>query len=122
RGAGRGRRSLAVSIHSRRTISTLARPAAHAMQNRYNQRLRGSRCLRIRGNVMEHHLGHTISLLSHTPAALNALLRDLPEAWTRQNEGETTMTAFDVVGHLIHGERVNWIPRARMVLQFGETQ
>jgi DinB superfamily len=73
-------------------------------------------------NMMEHNLHHTISLLTHTPAALNALLRDLPETWTFRNEGENTMSAFDVVGHLIHGERTNWMPRARMVLQFGETQ
>ena len=71
---------------------------------------------------MEHNLQHTISLLTRTPAALNALLRDLPEVWTLQNEGENTMSVFDVVGHLIHAERTNWIPRARMVLQFGEAQ
>ena len=71
---------------------------------------------------MEHNLQHTISLLSHTPAALNALLRDLPEAWTHQNEGENTWSAFDVVGHLIHAERTDWMPRARMILQFGDTQ
>jgi hypothetical protein len=72
--------------------------------------------------MMEHNLDHTISLLTRTPAALDALLRDLPETWTFQNEGENTMSAFDVVGHLIHAERTNWMPRARMVLQFGETQ
>ena len=71
---------------------------------------------------MEHNLEHTIALLTRTPITLNALLRDLPEAWTFQNEGENTMSAFDVVGHLIHGERTNWMPRVRMVLQFGETR
>jgi hypothetical protein len=72
--------------------------------------------------VMEHNLPDTISLLSRTPAALDALLRDLPETWTFRNEGEGTWTAFDVLGHLIHGERTDWMPRARMVLQFGETR
>jgi hypothetical protein len=71
---------------------------------------------------MEHNLHHTIALLTRTPAALNALLRDLPEAWTLQNEGENTWRAFDVVAHLIHGERTDWMPRARMVLKFGDTQ
>jgi hypothetical protein len=71
---------------------------------------------------MEHNLSHTISLLARTPAALNALLRDLPEAWTLRNEGENTWSVFDVVGHLIHGERTDWMPRARMILQFGETK
>jgi hypothetical protein len=71
---------------------------------------------------MEFDLPQTISLLSRTPAALNALLRDLPEAWTSCNEGLNTWSAFDVVAHLIYGERADWIPRARIILQFGETR
>ena len=71
---------------------------------------------------MEHQLPNTMALLTRTPAALNALLRDLPETWTLRNEGENTWSAFDVVGHLIHGERTDWMPRARMMLQFGETK
>jgi hypothetical protein len=73
-------------------------------------------------SIMEQNLEHTISLLTRTPAALDALLRELPETWTLRNEGEQTMSAFDVVGHLINGERTNWMPRARMILQFGETR
>src|SRR5579863_1007483 len=71
---------------------------------------------------MEHHLQSTISLLTRTPAALNTLLRDLPETWTLRSEGENTWSAFEVVGHLIHGERTDWMPRARMVLQSGEAE
>jgi len=71
---------------------------------------------------MGQNLQHTISLLTSTPATLNALLRDLPETWTHRNEGENTWSVFDVVGHLIHGERTDWIPRVKMVLQFGETR
>jgi hypothetical protein len=71
---------------------------------------------------MKQELGHTVSLLRRTPAVLNALLRDLPEAWTHRNEGENTWNAFDVIGHLIHGERTDWMPRVRMILEFGETR
>jgi len=71
---------------------------------------------------MEHNLHHTISLLTRAPLLSDALLRDLPETWTFRNEGENTWSAFDVVGHLIHGERTDWMPRARMILQFGETK
>jgi len=71
---------------------------------------------------MEYNLQHAISLLARTPAALNAHLRNLPEPWTFQNEGENSWSVFDVIGHLIHAERTDWIPRARVVLQFGETQ
>jgi hypothetical protein len=72
--------------------------------------------------MAEHNLQQTISLLAYTPGALNALLRELPETWTLRNEGESTMSAFDVVGHLIHGERTNWMPRTRMTLRFGESR
>ena len=71
---------------------------------------------------MEHNLPHTVSLLARAPAVLDALLRDLPEAWTLRNEGENTWSVFEIVGHLIHGERTDWMPRARMVLQFDETR
>ena len=71
---------------------------------------------------MQHNLSHTISLLSRTPAALNAFLRDLPEAWTFCNEGGNTWSAFDVVGHLVHGDRTDWMPRVNVVLQCGETR
>ena len=72
--------------------------------------------------LMEQNLIDTIALLSRTPAALDVLLRDLPKAWTSHDEGENTWSAFDVVGHLIHGERTDWMPRLRMILEFGETQ
>jgi hypothetical protein len=71
---------------------------------------------------MEHNLDHSVRLLARTPAVLDALLRDLPQSWTSRNEGENTWSAFDVVGHLIHGERTDWISRAKMILQFGETR
>ncbi len=71
---------------------------------------------------MEHNLQDTIALLSRTPATLDALLGDLPEEWTSRNEGASTWSAFDVVGHLIHGERTDWMPRARLIRQFGESR
>jgi hypothetical protein len=71
---------------------------------------------------MEHNLQHTISLLTRTPAALNALLHDLPESWTLRNEGGDSWNAFDIVGHLIHAERTDWMPRVQMVLQHGESR
>src|SRR5437879_4033545 len=68
------------------------------------------------------NLKPNISLLTQITATLNALLRDLPETWTLGNEGAETWNAFDIVGHLIHGERTDWMPRARMILQFGEAK
>jgi len=71
---------------------------------------------------MTHNINDTVSLLARTPIALNALLRDLPDTWTLRNEGDKTWSAFDVVGHLIHGERADWVPRVKMILEFGETR
>jgi len=71
---------------------------------------------------MGHIWEHTISLLTRTPAALNVFLRDLPETWTFRNESENTWSAFDVVGHLVHCEHADWMPRVRTLLEFGETR
>jgi hypothetical protein len=71
---------------------------------------------------MGHDLSNSIALLARTPATLDTLLRDLPEAWTSTNEGENTWSVFDVVGHLIHGERTDWMPRAQRILEFGESK
>ena len=65
-------------------------------------------------------LESAIQILARTPAALDAWLRHLPDAWTRVDEGPDTFSAFDVVGHLIHGERTDWIPRLARMLEHGE--
>ena len=69
---------------------------------------------------MGFNLEDTIALLSRTPPSLNVLLRDIPRSWTQGNEGPQTWSPFDIIGHLIHGERTDWMPRARMILQHGE--
>ena len=71
---------------------------------------------------MDHDLQNTVAVLSRTPAALDALLRGLPEEWTNCNEGQGTFTVVDVVGHLIYADKANWMPRTRMILERGETQ
>src|ERR1700752_4985135 len=68
---------------------------------------------------MEDNLEDTLSLLARTPALREDLLRGLPETWTRRNEGGDTWRPFDIVGHLIHGERTDWMARAGMILKFG---
>jgi hypothetical protein len=68
---------------------------------------------------MEFDLNHALAVLERTPGVLRALLAGLPEVWTRQNEGPETWSPREVVGHLIEGERSDWIPRARIVLAQG---
>lgn len=70
---------------------------------------------------MEHDLKNTLALIERFPATLNTLLRDLPEEWTHRKEGENTWSAFDIIGHLIHGEKTDWIPRTRRILDTGES-
>lgn len=71
-------------------------------------------------NLTEFSLADAIAVLSRTPATLNALLRGLPDVWLRGNEGKDTWNAFDVVGHLISGERTDWMPRVGIMLENGE--
>ena len=72
--------------------------------------------------MMEHNLENTIALLARTPATLDALLRGLPEAWIHANEGDETWSAFNIVGHLIHAERTDWMPRVLIILQSGDSR
>src|SRR5262245_24811022 len=60
-----------------------------------------------------------MAILQRTPAVLNGWLRDLPDDWILSNEGPNTWSPFDVVGHLIHGERTDWIPRVQHLLEHG---
>jgi hypothetical protein len=62
------------------------------------------------------------TILAKTPASLDALLRELPDRWVRAHEGVDTWSPFDVVGHLIHAERTNWLPRARIIIEQGQTR
>lgn len=68
---------------------------------------------------MSFDLADGIAVLERTPATFDALLAGLPEAWIATNEGPDTFSPFDNVGHLIHGERTDWIPRARIILDQG---
>jgi hypothetical protein len=64
-------------------------------------------------------LDEAIAILSRTPSTLDRLLRDLPDGWIGAHEGGDTWSPFDVVGHLIHGERTDWMPRAKIILAHG---
>jgi hypothetical protein len=67
-------------------------------------------------------LEEATGMLSRTPATLDTLLRGLPDAWITAHEGGETWSPFDILGHLIHGERRDWIQRTRLILTQGEAQ
>jgi DinB superfamily len=67
-------------------------------------------------------LEYAVPVLSQTPLVLRSLLGDLPERWIRGTEGPETWSPFDVVGHLIHGERTDWMVRTELLLAHGESR
>jgi DinB superfamily len=71
---------------------------------------------------MEFDLDKAIAVLARTPATLRTLLKDLPRDWVDTNEGADTWSPYDVIGHLIHGERADWIARAKIILEHGESR
>lgn len=64
---------------------------------------------------------YVTAVLARTPACLDALLRGLPDFWTRRNEGKDSWSAFDIVGHLIFADRTDWMPRLHRILNEGES-
>jgi hypothetical protein len=69
---------------------------------------------------MEFRFDEALPVLRRTPQTVTVLLQDLSPSWTNATEGPGTWSPFDVVGHLIHGERADWIPRVEHVLRYGE--
>src|SRR6478609_6759541 len=65
---------------------------------------------------MQYSIPKSIEILSRTPATLIQMLDGISEDWTSNNEGENTWSAYDIIGHLIHGERTDWLPRAELIL------
>src|SRR4029078_9292136 len=70
---------------------------------------------------MDFGFDDAIAVLTRTPAALDAMLRGLSDGWITGTEGPATSSPFDVVGHLIHGERTDWMPRVDHLLAHGES-
>jgi len=71
---------------------------------------------------MNYDLNKSIEVLESTPGALKELLSGLHEDWLMQNEGQETFSPYDVVGHLVHGEKTDWRPRVERILEHGNTK
>jgi uncharacterized damage-inducible protein DinB len=67
-------------------------------------------------------LDDALAVLRRTPDILRVWLSDLPDSWTRANEGPETWSPFDIVGHLIHGERTDWMDRVELILTHGDSR
>ncbi|HKV12435.1 MAG TPA: DinB family protein [Thermoanaerobaculia bacterium] len=71
---------------------------------------------------MSFDLAETLDLLGRTPVVVDALLRGTSASWHALDEGPETWSSLDVVGHFIHGEETDWVPRARIILEHGESK
>ena len=69
---------------------------------------------------MEYQLDQAIEILERTPKVMKNLLLGLSEDWTHRNEGKDTWSPYDVIGHLVHGEKTDWMPRLEIVLSDSE--
>ena len=58
----------------------------------------------------------SMEILERTPEVLEALVKNVSAEWTENNEGGETWSVFDVLGHLVHGEKTDWIPRIEIIL------
>ncbi len=67
---------------------------------------------------MQFDLACAIQVLERTPPTLRGLLLGLSQEWILGKDGPDSWSPFDIVGHLIHGERTDWIPRAQIILKF----
>jgi len=65
---------------------------------------------------MNFTLEKSIQILERTPNVLDAMLRNISADWTLHNEGGESWSVYDIIGHLIHGEKTDWIPRAKIIL------
>ena len=66
---------------------------------------------------MEYSIDKSLEILEQTPKTLDSFLRNLSDEWVFCNEGVNTWSAFDIIGHLIHGEKTDWIPRIKIILE-----
>ncbi|RNC85100.1 MAG: DinB family protein [Winogradskyella sp.] len=71
---------------------------------------------------MNFELDKSIEILKRTPQVIDTLLTGLSEEWYRNNEGKTTWSPYDVVGHLIFGEKTDWIVRIKIILDESENK
>ena len=71
---------------------------------------------------MKYSVERSIEILERTPAVLSSLLSGIGDDWVMNNEGPETFSPYDVIGHLVHGEKTDWMVRAKMIVEFGDAK
>lgn len=72
--------------------------------------------------MVKFSLDRSYEILERTPAVLRSIFTGLSDDWTMNNEGPETFSPFDVLGHLINGEKTDWRPRVIMILEYGDSK
>ena len=70
--------------------------------------------------MQSFNLNRGVEILENTPSLLGVFLSGLSDFWINQNDDEKSWSCFDIVGHLIHGEKTDWIPRAQTIMEHGQ--
>jgi DinB superfamily len=71
---------------------------------------------------MKYSSQKSIEILERTPGVLKSLLAGINDEWVMNNEGPDTFSPYDVIGHLIHGEKTDWVTRAKIILEHGTSK
>ena len=71
---------------------------------------------------MKYNIQQALEILERTPDVLNVLLNGLSDGWIMNNEGPETFSPYDVIGHLIYGEKTDWPLRIKRILEYGNTK
>jgi len=71
---------------------------------------------------MKYSIERSLEILERTPAVLDTILSGIDDDWVMNNEGPETFSPYDVIGHLVHGERTDWTARTKRILEFGDTK
>ena len=71
---------------------------------------------------MKYNIQQALEILERTPDVLNVLLNGLSDGWIMNNEGPETFSPYDVIGHLIYGEKTDWTARIKRILEYGNTK
>ena len=71
---------------------------------------------------MKYNIQQALEILERTPDVLNVLLNGLSDGWIMNNEGPETFSPYDVIGHLIYGEKTDWTARIKRILEYENTK
>jgi len=69
---------------------------------------------------MKFQIEKAIEILSQTPTVVKSLLGNLSDDWIKNTSNSKNWSPFDIIGHLIHGEETDWIPRVEIIVAQGE--